>query len=890
MLFEDSEEKFYYDKNNIIKCPKCNTMIFYINKKFFHECSIMNETFEINENTIKDKNNKFICDVNKIENMCVEHKKEFLYYKNTNYYCEECEIVKYGDFLALDKIELSEEEINNFNNLINEYENILINISEINENLIKEIKESYENFMNKNKLLLEYFKGLINFNDKYKNNLNIISTIRSISIDFNMKKFKNKINNDLIDFYKEENLINFNYYKSYFESENILNKGKYYLQNPLEKGINNALSIKDKKFVAIKELNLIDEKEFINEINLLKEMNECENIAKYLDSFEENNTKFIVTELFSSNLRNLINEKENGFSINEIKKIFCQINVGLKYLVKTKNCIHINLKPENILINGYKKKDGSIYYKYKLCNYELTKYLKDNKLDSINTSSEIIKNKNTIKSDFFNIGIILYELYYGNYENKLSQDEIINNIKKGLKIKNNDDDIKEFDDLKKLIKKCIEDENEIKWNEYFNHNFFNYEIEIILDIKKNDLNDTIKLINFDKFNNNNTELYIDDNKEPFKNEYKFNKIGNYFIKFIFKNKIIKSSLENMFYGCKNIKHINFNIFNTSNIKNMMGMFNGCSNLKKIDLSSFNTSNVKYMNEMFNDCSNLEEIDLSSFNTSNVKNMDYMFCCCSSLKKIDLSFFDTSNVKSMMCMFWGCCKAKEIDISSFDTSKVENMEFMFKDCCNLKEIDLTFFNTSKVKNMICMFSNCANLKKIDLSSFNTSNVEKMQFMFKDCEDLKEIDLSSFYTSNVKYMNGMFSECLNLKKIYFFINTSNVKYMDEMFSGCSNIEEINLSLFDTSNVITMMNMFSDCSKLKKIDLSSFNTSNVIIMMNMFSGCSNLEEIDLSSFNTSNVTNMMNMFSDCEHLKKIKIKKEFENDIIKNVDNKNILIEYK
>jgi serine/threonine protein kinase len=138
-----------------------------------------------------------------------------------------------------------------------------------------------------------------------------------------MKKFKNKINNDLIDFYKEENLIYFNNYKSYFESENILNKGKYYLQNPLEKGINNALSIKDKKFVAIKELNLIDEKEFINEINLLKEMNECENIAKYLDSFEENNTKFIVTELFSCNLRNLINEKENGFSINEIKKIFC---------------------------------------------------------------------------------------------------------------------------------------------------------------------------------------------------------------------------------------------------------------------------------------------------------------------------------------------------------------------------------------------------------------------------------------------------------------------------------------------------------------------------------------------------------------------------------------
>ena len=290
------------------------------------------------------------------------------------------------------------------------------------------------------------------------------------------------------------------------------------------------------------------------------------------------------------------------------------------------------------------------------------------------------------------------------------------------------------------------DENEIKWNEYFNHNFFNYEIEIILDIKKNDLNDTIKLINFDKFNNNNTELYIDDNKEPFKNEYKFNKIGNYFIKFIFKNKIIKSSLENMFYGCKNIKYINFNVFNTSNIKNMMSMFNGCSNLKKIDLSSFNTSNVKYMNEMFNDCSNLEEIDLSSFNTSNVKNMDYMFCCCSSLKKIDLSFFDTSNVKSMMCMFWGCCKAKEIDISSFDTSKVENMEFMFKDCCKLKEIK-------------------------GINNFNIKNCDK-RGIFDGCNELDYLTLSNnrIITDNKK----LISKYQNSISIMFFISEQNIHY--------------------------------------------------------------------------------------------------------------------
>ena len=164
----------------------------------------------------------------------------------------------------------------------------------------------------------------------------------------------------------------------------------------------------------------------------------------------------------------------------------------------------------------------------------------------------IINNeKYSNKSDLFSIGIILYELYYGNYENKLTRNEIINNINKGLKIKNNNNDnINDFNDLKNLIEKCVKnDENRIDWNNYFNHNFFNYEIEIIIEIKEKDLNNNIKLINSELFNENNTELYINNKKEIFKNEYKFNKIGNHNIKLIFNNNIIKTSLEKMFSGC-----------------------------------------------------------------------------------------------------------------------------------------------------------------------------------------------------------------------------------------------------------------------------------------------------------------------------------------------------
>ena len=76
----------------------------------------------------------------------------------------------------------------------------------------------------------------------------------------------------------------------------------------------------------------------------------------------------------------------------------------------------------------------------------------------------------------------------------------------------------------------------------------------------------------------------------------------------------------MFYECKNIKYINFKIFNTSNVENMSGMFYYCWNLKEINLFSFNTSNVKNMSYMFNNCSNLKLVKIKKENENKFKNM------------------------------------------------------------------------------------------------------------------------------------------------------------------------------------------------------------------------------------------------------------------------------
>ena len=183
--------EIYYDEKNVLKCPNCNNMIFYIENKMSHKCPFNQNYFVIDEKDIKNKSNKFLCEINKIENLCVKHKKEFLYYKNSNYFCSEClRENNLKDYLILDFIRLSKEEINNFNQLIKDSEKLMEQIKEMNENYIKKLKESYENFAKKNKLLIEYCKNLLKFNEKYDKNYNLISTIRRISIDININDFK----------------------------------------------------------------------------------------------------------------------------------------------------------------------------------------------------------------------------------------------------------------------------------------------------------------------------------------------------------------------------------------------------------------------------------------------------------------------------------------------------------------------------------------------------------------------------------------------------------------------------------------------------------------------------------------------------------------------------
>ena len=120
------------------------------------------------------------------------------------------------------------------------------------------------------------------------------------------------------------------------------------------------------------------------------------------------------------------------------------------------------------------------------------------------------------------------------------------------------------------------------------------------------------------------------------------------------------------------------------------MFVWLSGLTEIEgLDQVDTSEVINMQEMFYSCESLEHLDLSSFNTKKVTNMTQMFSSCYKLSSIDLHSFDTSSVTEMRNMFTGCKNLKTINISSFKMAQVAfiNKSEMLKSLPNLSTLVL-----------------------------------------------------------------------------------------------------------------------------------------------------------------------------------------------------------
>ena len=128
-----------------------------------------------------------------------------------------------------------------------------------------------------------------------------------------------------------------------------------------------------------------------------------------------------------------------------------------------------------------------------------------------------------------------------------------------------------------------------------------------IEIKEEDINKDIRIINsFEEVKRNNkledskndykyeNEKEIKDNCKieinnkiiPFSYFYKFKEIGKYIIKYLFKNNISKTDY--MFFGYSSLININLSNFKTQNVTNMSEMFSECELLTNINFSNLNT--------------------------------------------------------------------------------------------------------------------------------------------------------------------------------------------------------------------------------------------------------------------------------------------------------------
>ena len=182
----------------------------------------------------------------------------------------------------------------------------------------------------------------------------------------------------------------------------------------------------------------------------------------------------------------LLNYK-NGMPTNLIRKIFLQINSGLKIMIENGKC-HRDLKPSNILYSftNEKKTDFII----KIGDFGLSTDLESTTTDLTDAGTdwfkapEVEERKYSNKCDLYSIGIILYKLKTGEYifdgKNKF---EILKN-KHENNIKKETDDPKLNNLIKKLV--VINPHKRMEWNDYFKDPFFKVNDEKIKENEEED--------------------------------------------------------------------------------------------------------------------------------------------------------------------------------------------------------------------------------------------------------------------------------------------------------------------------------------------------------------------------------------------------------------------
>jgi len=167
-------------------------------------------------------------------------------------------------------------------------------------------------------------------------------------------------------------------FTKYYEIKEEIGRGQF----KVFKGINK----KSGEIRAIKIIEIYNNKDNIflkylnNEINNMKICSEeNDNSVKYYEHFHYKDKFVIVMELCDNSLQKILDERNEGFTCEQIFDIMSQLNNIFKIMYKN-NIIHRDIKLDNILIK-YKDNDknnvSNINFIVKLTDYGISKQLKN---------------------------------------------------------------------------------------------------------------------------------------------------------------------------------------------------------------------------------------------------------------------------------------------------------------------------------------------------------------------------------------------------------------------------------------------------------------------------------------------------------------------------------
>ena len=223
------------------------------------------------------------------------------------------------------------------------------------------------------------------------------------------------------------------------------------------------------------------------------------------------------------------------------------------------------------------------------------------------------------------------------------------------------------------------------------------------------------------------------------------------------------SVHGLFYGCRNLKDVEFRDMDFGKALFFISTFDDCRSLEKIEFNNCSNIRPKFLNMMFSQCRSLEHIDLSDFNFDRSETAAWMFGGCMNLRSIDFgkSVWKKTPSIFMIHMFEFCVKLERLDLSNIIGNKIKNRS-----------------DFKSGRNISYMFRCCDNLKSIK-GIFNiNANIVRSSDMFESCDELEEVYLHVFpCNKNISKSGDLRINSLYLCDILPKISEESLKFLAE-----------------------------------------------------------------------------------------------------------------